>query len=157
MMADRPVARDESEARFVWHPDYGGQTIAAVRAAIEADLSSDQRAYALALEGAEQHENDALQSTIALDRKWGPYDLNWAETDPAALADRIVAFEQERERRRELIPYAAWRAAASPAQPTVAAGAGPGPAAKPTTPPAWLMAAIVIAIVVLLVVLLVGR
>jgi hypothetical protein len=157
-LADSDVAGNGADPTFAWHPDYAGKRASEVRAAIEADLRSDQRAYALALSGAEEHESDALQSTIALDRKWGPYDLDWAETDPAALADRIVAFERERERRRELIPYAAWRdAATAPGQPaTVTASRQPAPSQR-AAPPTWLMAAIVVAVVVLLVLLLVGR
>jgi hypothetical protein len=155
-MADRPAAQNESDARFAWHPDYAGQTVSAVRAAIEADLRSDQRAYALALSGAEEHESDALQSTIALDRKWGPFDLDWAETDPAALADRIVAFEQERDRRQEMMPYTAWRdAAVSPGKPAALPAWGGASAVR--TPPAWVIAVVAVAIVVLLVLLLVGR
>lgn len=156
-MGDRADPRDAVDAPFSWHPDYAGRSAADVRAVIEADLRSDQRAYALALSGAEEHENDALQSTIALDRKWGPYDLDWAETDPAALAGRIVAFEQERDRRREMIPYTAWRESASASGPVSRFAAAQGAAPTKRTPPAWIMAVVVIAIVVLLVVLLVGR
>lgn len=97
---------------FLWHPAYTGKSAASVRATIASELASDQRAHALTLEGAEEHEGDSLASIIALDRKWGPYDLNWAESSPEELADRIVAFELARERRQELISYAAYRDAA---------------------------------------------
>jgi hypothetical protein len=157
-LADSDVAGNGADPTFAWHPDYAGKRASEVRAAIEADLRSDQRAYALALSGAEEHESDALQSTIALDRKWGPYDLDWAETDPAALAERIVAFERERERRRELIPYAAWRdASTAPGKPLVAAASREPAPGQRAAPPAWVMAVVVVAIVVLLVLLLVGR
>ena len=109
MAADDPRAPTPADGGFVWHPEYKGMTVAAVRAALASEIASDQRAYALTLEGAEEHEGDSLTSIIALERKWGPYDLNWAETDADQLAARIVAFEQERERRQEMIPYASYR------------------------------------------------
>lgn len=102
----------EPADEFLWHPAYKGKSAASVRASIVTELASDQRAHALTLEGAEEHEGDSLASIIALDRKWGPYDLNWAESSPEELADRIVAFELARERRQELISYAAYRDAA---------------------------------------------
>ncbi|MCC6314643.1 MAG: hypothetical protein IT337_11605 [Thermomicrobiales bacterium] len=92
--------------RFVWHPDYQGQTNAEARAELLREIESDQRAYALALEGADQHENDALGTVIALERKWGMLSLDWPEVDPAALADAMLAAEWERERRQEMVPLA---------------------------------------------------
>ena len=109
MVADDPRAPTTADGAFAWHPEYKGMTVAAVQAALASEIASDQRAYALTLDGAEEHEGDSLTSIIALERKWGPYDLNWAETDAQQLAARIVAFEQERERRQEMIPYAAYR------------------------------------------------
>jgi hypothetical protein len=109
MVDNAPPPGQASEPSFYWHPVYRGQTVAAVRTALVTEIASDQRAYALTLEGAEEHEGDSLQSIISLERKWGPYDLNWAEVDPAPLADRIVDFELERERRQEMIPYADYR------------------------------------------------
>jgi hypothetical protein len=109
-MVDRPQPSDSSaEPRFIWHPTYRGQSVAEVRDALATEIASDQRAYALTLEGAEEHEGDSLQSVISLERKWGPYDLNWAEVDPGPLADRIVNFELERERLQEMIPYSDYR------------------------------------------------
>lgn len=98
-----------SEPGFTWHPVYRGQSIASVREQLVNEIASDQRAYALTLEGAEEHEGDSLQSVISLERKWGPYDLNWAEVEPGPLADRIVEFELERERLQEMIPYGEYR------------------------------------------------
>ncbi len=109
------------EARFAWHPTYRGRTVAAVRAEMSAELASDQRAYALALEGAEQQENAALATVLRLEKKWGEYDFGWAETDPNELTDRIIDFEQARDARQDMFPYGAYRSAqtasASPAQP----------------------------------------
>lgn len=109
---DRSAATREET--FVWHPDYMGKPVAVVRSSLATEIASDQRAYALTLEGAEEHEGNSLTSIIALERKWGPFDLNWAETDPGQLADRIIAFELDRDRRQELIPYATYRDLVSP-------------------------------------------
>jgi len=115
----------ETTDRFAWHPTYQGQTLSQVRDALRAEIASDQRAHALALAGAELDENAVLASVLALDQKWGAFDLGWAEADAAALAERIAAFEWERERRRDLIDIAAYRAAQLPV------GAGDGSADRP--------------------------
>jgi len=105
-------------ARFIWHPQYAGRTVFDVRQELVSEISADQRALALTLDAAEAREDDALESVLRLERKWSPYDLNWAESDPGELADRILAWEWERERRHELFPYAEMRnsqsSAASP-------------------------------------------
>lgn len=92
--------------RFQWHPEYAGRTLFDVRQELVDDISADQRAYALAMEAAESKESDALASVMALDKKWSEYDLGWAEADPGELADRILEWRWEQEKRRELIPYA---------------------------------------------------
>lgn len=142
--------------RFVWHPRYRGQTLDAVRAEIERELASDQRAYGLVLEGAERQENAALASVIELERKWGAFDMNWAESNPAPLAARIAAFEQAREARREMIPYAAYRAELAPA--AAPADRAPG-AARPrmgASRPPLLWAAIAAVAVLILLLFLIG-
>jgi hypothetical protein len=96
-------------ARFTWHPQYAGRTVFDVRQELANEISADQRALALALDAAEAREDAALESVLRLERKWSPYDLNWAETDPGELADRILAWEWERERRHELFPYSEMR------------------------------------------------
>jgi hypothetical protein len=139
--------------RFAWHPRYRGRSLAEVQAEIERELASDQRAYTLALEGAERHENSALASVIELERKWGPYDLDWAETDPAALAERVAAFEQARERRQEMVPYAAYRDEFAPAPATASGRSGVGD--RPSLPvggrPPLLWVVVAVALVLLLV------
>ncbi len=101
-------------ARFTWHPQYAGRTVFDVRQELVNEISADQRALALTLDAAEAREDDALESVLRLERKWSPYDLNWAETDPGELADRILAWEWERERRHELFPYSEMRDSQAP-------------------------------------------
>jgi hypothetical protein len=103
------------DERFGWHPEYQGRTVGEVESEVRERLRSDQRAYALALEGAERHESDALASVLPMERRWGAFDLDWAEADAATLAGQVVAFERERDRRRELFPYSEFRNAATPA------------------------------------------
>ncbi len=94
---------------FVWHPDHKGKSFDDVRSALAQDIAADQRQHRLAMEGAEESEQEALASVVGLERKWGPYDFDWAEQEPEDLADRILEFERERERRRELITWADFR------------------------------------------------
>ena len=102
--------QEQPIANFTWHPTYVGQSEDRVRRGLREEIGRDQRQYALSLEGAEAAEHDSLASVVELERRWGQFDFDWAETDPDALADRIVDFELERDQRRELIGYAAWRA-----------------------------------------------
>ena len=105
------VAADDeaAEGRFTWHPEYAGRTVDDVRDELAAEIAADQRQYSIVMEGAEEAEQDALSSIVSLERKWGHYDFGWAELDSDDLASRIVAFEQERERRRELIDWSDYR------------------------------------------------
>lgn len=100
--------------QFTWHPEYQGQSQLQVRDELQREIASDQRQYALALEGADQRENDVLKSVIELEKRWGPYDMGWTEADSGELADRIVGFEWAREERQELFPYAEYRETAAP-------------------------------------------
>ena len=96
-------------ARFTWHPEYAGRLVVDVRNELVRQIESDQRALALALDAAETHEDDALASVLELEKRWSQFDLDWAEADPGALADRILRWEWEREKRHELFPYAEMR------------------------------------------------
>jgi hypothetical protein len=96
-------------ARFVWHPQYAGRLVVDVRQELMSEIAADQRAYALALEAAEAREDDALATVLRLEKKWSEFDLGWAEADPGELADRILAWEWEREKRHELFPYSEMR------------------------------------------------
>ena len=91
---------------------YPEMLIAPMRQELVDDISADQRAYELALEAAETKESDVLASIMALDKKWGQYDMGWAEADPGQLADRILEWRWEQEKRHELIPFAEIRAQA---------------------------------------------
>ena len=105
-------ARQGIAARFTWHPDYAGRLLLDVRDELVREISADQRAYALAMEAAESREDDALASVLRLEKRWSPYDLNWAETDPGQLADRILEWEWQREQRQELFPFSEMRESA---------------------------------------------
>lgn len=105
-------------ARFTWHPDYTGRIVNDVRQELVEEIIADQRAYAMSLDAAEAKEADALQSLLRLDKRWSEFDLNWAESDPALLADKILAWEWQREKRHELFPYAEMRASAPAAEPS---------------------------------------
>ncbi len=94
---------------FEWHPDYAGRSVADVRSSLEADIARDQRSYALAMEGAEQSEGASLTAIVELERRWSLYDFDWTEMDAGVLADRIVRFQQAREERQELFPFAEYR------------------------------------------------
>ena len=96
-------------ARFTWHPKYAGRLLLDVRQELVQEIANDQRAMALTLDAAEEREDDVLASVLRMEKKWSPYDLDWVEADPGELADRILAWEWERERRHELFPYAEMR------------------------------------------------
>lgn len=100
----------EQPQRFTWHPEYAGKTVYEVRQELASQIDADQRQHRLAMEGAEEAEHDALASVMDLERRWGKYDFDWAEQDAGALAARITAFEQERERRHEMISWTNYRA-----------------------------------------------
>lgn len=118
-----PAPVDDT-GHFQWHPTYNGRAHEDVRRELANEIARDQRSYNLAMEGAEANEHGSLASVIDLDRKWSDFDLGWAEADPEALASRIVAFEAERDRRHELIPWRDYREAGLPVTNQVATAAG---------------------------------
>ncbi len=95
---------------FAWHPTYGGRSFREVHDELARDIARDQRAYKLAMDGAEGAEHDSLTAIVELERRWSTYEFDWAESDPDQLADRILKFEQECERRRESMSFADYRA-----------------------------------------------
>lgn len=111
---------------FIWHPDHRGHTTDEVFRDLRDELERDQRQYQLALDGAEHSESNALASVLDLDRRWGPYEMDWAAAPPDDLAQRIVAFEYAREQRQEMISYSAWRDEVGAPASVTAGGAGNG-------------------------------
>jgi hypothetical protein len=99
-------------ARFTWHPDFAGRLLLDVREELVNEITADQRSLAMAMDAAEAKEEDALATVLRLEKRWSPYDLNWAETDPGELADRILQWRWEQEKRHELFPFAEIRDAA---------------------------------------------
>lgn len=95
---------------FIWHPVHKGKSFQVVQREVQEEIRRDQRSHHLALEGAEQSEHDSLSTIVELERRWGTYDFDWAEMDAAALAERVVTFEREREKRREMISFDDYRA-----------------------------------------------
>lgn len=110
------------ERTFTWHPNYRGRSAESVEQDLAEQLVRDQHAYELALSGADKSEHQALASVMELEKRWSTYSFDWAEMPAAELARRIVAFELERDRREEMIPYDQYRDEAAPAQATPDAG-----------------------------------
>jgi hypothetical protein len=98
------------DAGFVWHPVHRGRSFQEVRTELVQDISRDQRAYKLAMDGAEGAEHDSLTTIVELERRWSTYEFDWAETDPEHLADRILKFERACEDRKEAMSFADYRA-----------------------------------------------
>lgn len=145
---------------FQWHPQYRGRTVESVRHELASEIAKDQRAYELALSGAEQSEHEALASLMDLEKRWSDYSFGWAEVPPEELAGRIVAFELERERRHELIPYAQYQDEVAPLATPASGGGwrasiGDGPGRKVTNTGAIaIVAAVVLLIIIVLIVVL---
>lgn len=105
-----PITRDMV---FEWHPTYAGLSSAEVLASLDEEIRRDQRAYALAMEGAEQAEGASLTAIVELERRWSGYDFDWAEMDASVLAARILRFEQAREEKQSLFPFSEFRSSGS--------------------------------------------
>ncbi len=108
-MAEQERQTDQPNV-FTWHPEYAGKSVDEVRRELASQIHNDQRQHRLAMDGADESEHDALASVMDLERRWGQYDFGWAEEGADALAARIAAFEQERERRQEMISWSEYRA-----------------------------------------------
>lgn len=105
------AARGQSAGQgFVWHPTYAGKSFERVRGDLVEEIGRDQRSYKLAMDGADQAEHESLSAIVDLERRWSDYEFDWAETDPEHLADRILTFEKECERRQEPLSFADYRA-----------------------------------------------
>lgn len=114
MTDHQPSTANSDERVFTWHPDYRGRRATSVERELAGQIANDQRAYELALSGAEKSEHQALASVMEVEKRWSVYSFDWAETAADDLARRIVDFELERDRRHELIPYDDYKDEASP-------------------------------------------
>lgn len=94
---------------FEWHPEFAGKSFEAVQRDLMEEIARDQRAYHLALDGAESEEYGAFNRVRELDKRWSAYDFGWFDLDPDLLARRILTFERAREERQELITWEDWR------------------------------------------------
>ena len=101
--------------RFEWHPQYQGQTVGEVRSALLDEVRSDQRSYGLTIDGPDENEQEIFVRVVGLERRWGPYAMDWASADTAVIADRALAHEWAREGRRALFPYSELRDRERPA------------------------------------------
>lgn len=99
---------------YIWHPEYSGRSFESVERELMDTIRRDQATYHLTLENAEKEEYGAFQTVRDLEKRWSDYDFGWFDVEPNSLAQRISAFEQERERRQELIDWSTWRASAAP-------------------------------------------
>ncbi len=103
------TVQPRDDDRFTWHPQYQGQTVGEVRTALVDELRGDQRSYALAIDGPDENEQDIFVRVVGLERRWGPYAMDWATADTVTIADRALSHEWAREGRRELFPYSELR------------------------------------------------
>src|SRR5699024_6696703 len=93
-MTDHQTRQGDVEGQeFQWHPQYRGRSAEDVERDLARKIAKDQRAYEVALSGAEESEYDALASVMDLEKRWSIYSFGWAEMDPDVLARRIVDFE----------------------------------------------------------------
>ena len=111
-------------AVFEWHPQYAGRTLEEVTRELETEIARDQRAYEVALMGAEESEHDALASVVDVEKRWSPFHFGWNDAPPAELAQRIAGFEWEREQRREMISWQEYRSANGSGSATASPAAG---------------------------------
>ena len=123
-MTDSPAEQPPDAFRFAWHPQYRGQTADEVRASLKEDLRLDQRSYAITMDGPDENESEILVRVVGLEKKWGPYALDWSTAESATVIDRVIAFEREREARRELFPYAEFRDRNTTRTPPASSGSG---------------------------------
>ncbi len=95
-------------ARFTWHPEYAGRLLSTcARSWLARFPPTNARTR---WRWTPPKRARTMRSTRCCGWKaWSAYDLNWAETDPGELADRILEWEWQRENRHELFPFAEMR------------------------------------------------
>jgi len=130
---------------FVWHPLYAGKAFARVNADLIEEIGRDQRSYKLAIEAAEQSEHDSLSTIVELERRWSTFDFDWADMDPKVLADKILKFEMECERRQENISFADYRASGA-----LVEGEQPAAAETSRTIPVMMIGLAILAVLVII-------
>lgn len=150
-----PTASAGEIQEFTWHPVYKGHDVEKVRHDLIDEIGRDQRAYALALDAAEKDEHGALQTIMTLDGRWSDFDLGWTEADPAALANRVLAVESERERRHEMIPVSDLRASLNRMDAPASRFADSDDVASGLHIPRWAYIAITVLVVLGLIALLI--
>lgn len=112
---ERAITEDGPTQRvFAWHPTYKGKAVDDVTAEIEDALIGDQQSYHITIDGPEEQEEAMLVRVLELEKRWGPYAMDWYNADARALAARIATFEWDREQRQELFPYGEYRLSAAP-------------------------------------------
>lgn len=104
----------DTSQQFTWHPEYVGKTFEGVRRELIDDITRDQRAYHLALEEAEKEEFGAFNSVREIEKRWSDYDFGWFDVPPESLANRILAFERDRDSRQHMVSWQDWRAESAP-------------------------------------------
>ena len=137
-MTDTNATQQQPDAsRFAWHPQYRGQTTDEVRAILLEDLRLDQRSYAITMDGPDENESEILVRVVGLEKKWGPYALDWATAEPVTVVDRVMDFEREREDRQELFPYAQYRDRHANLNSSAPSGSGSAILDEPSGAPWW--------------------
>lgn len=139
------VTPETTEPGFTWHPEYAGQSYAQVRRDLAGEIARDQRSYQLAMEGAEASEAGSLVAIVDLERRWSTYEFDWAEYDSDALASRILAFEQLREERKELVDFAEYRASGGMTE-----TATPAPTSSATSLPVMKIGMVILVVLVVI-------
>lgn len=113
-MTDSEKETQQSSQHFAWHPEYVGKSFESVRRDLIDAITRDQQTYEDALEQAEKEEFGAFNTVRELEKRWSDYDFGWFEVAPESLANRIMAFERDRDSRRELISWNDWKAESAP-------------------------------------------
>ncbi len=113
-MTDSAHNAAQSSQEFTWHPEYSGKTFEEVRRTLIDDITRDQRAYHQALEDAEKEEFGAFNSVREVEKRWSEYDFGWFDVPPDSLANKILAFERDREGRQEMFSWQDWKAQSAP-------------------------------------------
>ena len=119
-MTDSTHDTNPSSQEFTWHPEYAGHSFERVRRTLIDDISRDQHAYHQALEDAEKEEFGAFNSVRELEKRWSEYDFGWFDVPPESLANKIMAFERDRDGRQEMISWQDWKAQSEPLPPVAA-------------------------------------